>query len=411
MISTPPMRPRTAGLIIGAMMALSLMAWSEILGVQPGQPIAERCDALFQSDAGQRVQDIRRGQSSFGMGSHALVHLLWPRVLHSLAHAFPDQNSASVWIGRITVALAAGIGWGILACGLVRMGIPGNRLILLSPVAMLASSQCLVALPDHFGLSAGLLTASLGVYLLAISSTQSFRHRRSLALLCALTAGVCITNVLLPLSLLIILLQQRYRPAWGNHYYGYFIIIFMIVIAISIRLIERAGPNTPLVWQAKHWLNLRLIREPDEAAKRILRGTVEPVIVSTPMIDTNNLFQHEMVTLESPAMHYELWPYSGWQSIAAASWMIAWIVAVSHGLLSRPARGPTMILMIWIIWNLIFHNLWGDEFYLYSPHYSWALIAILLLNHYQWMMVMMMPILLGQYCSIEMILNALNGLN
>ena len=37
-----------------------------------------------------------------------------------------------------------------------------------------------------------------------------------------------------------------------------------------------------------------------------------------------------------------------------------------------------MILLSWIAFNVVFHNFWGDEFFLFSPHWSWALLALLL---------------------------------
>jgi hypothetical protein len=36
--------------------------------------------------------------------------------------------------------------------------------------------------------------------------------------------------------------------------------------------------------------------------------------------------------------------------------------------------------MAWIGFNLVFHNLWGDEFFLYSPHWVWALLTLVMLG-------------------------------
>lgn len=32
------------------------------------------------------------------------------------------------------------------------------------------------------------------------------------------------------------------------------------------------------------------------------------------------------------------------------------------------------------MFNLLFHNMWGDEFFLFSPHWSWALMLVVLLG-------------------------------
>jgi hypothetical protein len=34
----------------------------------------------------------------------------------------------------------------------------------------------------------------------------------------------------------------------------------------------------------------------------------------------------------------------------------------------------------WLLFNVVLHNIWGDEFVLYSPHWSWALMAIVILG-------------------------------
>ena len=34
----------------------------------------------------------------------------------------------------------------------------------------------------------------------------------------------------------------------------------------------------------------------------------------------------------------------------------------------------------WILFSAVFHNIWGDELLLFSPHWSWALMALVLLG-------------------------------
>jgi len=72
--------PRWLTTVYGLALTVWLFLLSGWLGVQPGRPTATRCDVYFQSDAGQRILDAERGESSFGAGSHAWVHLLWPKV-------------------------------------------------------------------------------------------------------------------------------------------------------------------------------------------------------------------------------------------------------------------------------------------------------------------------------------------
>jgi hypothetical protein len=43
------------------------------------------------------------------------------------------------------------------------------------------------------------------------------------------------------------------------------------------------------------------------------------------------------------------------------------------------ARTALAVLALWICGNILVHLLWGDEMFMYSPHWSWALAAIPLL--------------------------------
>jgi hypothetical protein len=60
--------------------------------------------------------------------------------------------------------------------------------------------------------------------------------------------------------------------------------------------------------------------------------------------------------------------------------MFLLIAAVAYGLSSTKARTWTLWLLGWAAFNVIFHNLWGDEFFLYSPHWSWALTAVVAIS-------------------------------
>ena len=34
----------------------------------------------------------------------------------------------------------------------------------------------------------------------------------------------------------------------------------------------------------------------------------------------------------------------------------------------------------WVLFSAVFHNIWGDELLLFSPHWSWALMALVILG-------------------------------
>ena len=51
------------------------------------------------------------------------------------------------------------------------------------------------------------------------------------------------------------------------------------------------------------------------------------------------------------------------------------------GTFSNPVSRPFgSALLIWLCFNAVLHNVWGDEYFLYSTHWPWALMALLMLG-------------------------------
>jgi len=97
------------------------------------------------------------------------------------------------------------------------------------------------------------------------------------------------------------------------------------------------------------------------------------MIAPPPRIDTNNFYEVPMLTFEARGVEYPLWGYDRLGTVAALAWLtwLGWSL-LSLGS-SAAGRDLVLPLVLWIAWNSLFHNLWGDEYFLYSPHYGWAL--------------------------------------
>ena len=80
---------------------------------------------------------------------------------------------------------------------------------------------------------------------------------------------------------------------------------------------------------------------------------------------------------------------------------------------ARDKQGARILWLTapWVAFNLIFHNLWGDEFFLYSPHWSWCLGAVLLAGARRlppWLVVLLaVPLIVGQVATLIAYRNAL----
>jgi hypothetical protein len=70
-----------------------------------------------------------------------------------------------------------------------------------------------------------------------------------------------------------------------------------------------------------------------------------------------------------------------------------------------------MVLTLWVLFNALLHNVWGDEFFLYSPHWAWALMAVVMLGVRRawpgWVVAVTLAIIPGQLQTISQIRDAL----
>lgn len=377
-IERQPSRPDRAALRAFLILAVSFtvmfaanMAMSYALNVRAGHPIATRCDVWFQSDSGQRIQDARDGENSFGSGSHFLMAKLWPRGLHAIHQRWPDLDV--VLLCRAVVAFCVAGGWSVLALALIGGGAPKLGLALVAILYCFGTAQTISSLPDHFAVSAGLLPLAFAIFLFGWNRQIRLSPCIGLLLMTAVLAGgVCITNVLLPLLLILTLLWRHWRLQM--RWLGITALVAILIVIPASAFVRSLPNDYPLVWQMRMWLNMRLMDDPAGAGKRIFRGVIHPAIGPDADIDSNNFFRVPMLTYEPLRHDYPLWPYDWLRSVSASAWLI--LLALSL----RQLSVPQSVLLIWITWNLVFHNIWGDEYFLYSPHYSWASFVIIALN-------------------------------
>jgi hypothetical protein len=383
-------------------MTFAFLQLGRVLGVRPGTAVGERCDAVFQCDAGQRIADIRTQSSSFGFGSHALMHTLWPRTLGKFAALFPGEPDLPWLLGPLTVSLAMAGGFTLFMSGLRAVEVPAVHRILFFMIVPVLTSNCVAVLPDHFGISVGILTAAFGCYLLQRAGQLRY-GLLILLLFVPLASGVCITNGLFPLGLACDAALQRYRPNLPAKYYLMALLASLGLFAGAVAGFRAAGEHAPVAWQVNRWLNLRVVNDPPGAVKRWARAWVEPVFGPTPAVDTNNYFEKPMLTYEPRNLDYAIWPYRGWEHLPAIAWCGLVAAGLYCGIRSTRQRRSIAVLVIWIAWNSLFHTIWGDEFFLYSPHYGWAVWCVPLLGLAQLrargLMLPVMIVLVG--CTIQ----------
>lgn len=375
------MTPRRLGLMCGALAALGFFAVSSALHVRPGHPMAKRTDVFFQSDAGGLIQDAVLNRNGRARGTHPLVYPLGTRPLHSLCIALAPSvppDTTAVLASRLLVALAAGVGVGALAGALRANGLSVDRAFAFAALAVVANGHALAAIPDHFGFSVG----GIGIAFATVLSNCS--DRAKLAILAALAPvlfGITITNVLLPVGLigLLVVVRNWHRRRWW-HLAG------VAGLALTAFVGYRMAMASPSIQERTQeritlYLNRRVVDDPVAALGYTVRGLCDSVVAPTPTVSRNNLDRAPMLTYESESGPRPFWPHDGLQTVGALVWLslLVWGTAIA---VRKPTHRLAAVGAIgWVLGNAAFHNYWGDEYFLYTPHYALPLALLAALGY------------------------------
>jgi hypothetical protein len=368
-----------AAALAGLGTALAWWAVSSTLLVHPGRPMAARTDVFFQSDAGGIVADAVVNNTERSRGTHPLLYPACTRPLYELggllAPLVPREATAT-YGSRAIVNAGAGLGIAVLAHALLLRGLSWRRLAAAAPVLWLGSGFTLAAIPDHFGLGLGTLAAAFGFYL---RDWPVRRKAIALALVALLAFGITVTNVLFPTLLLAAVLVRAGLPRWC--YLAALFLGFFGAGSAFAFVQSRPDLQARIGERVEMYLTWNLTRNPGLAAVRTFRGTVDAAVAPTPSVSAeSNLSGLPMLTYQPPGVPYPAWPYDAPRSFAAACWLALLTIGIATGLRHRPDREPLLLLWLWVSFNAVLHNIWGDEYFLYSPHYAWALLAAAVLG-------------------------------
>lgn len=348
---------------------------AELLDFSPGRAIASRTDVYFQSDAGGLVEDAIENYDQRARGVHPAIYPLWTKPLHWLASKLSPQLpmiTTATYASRLLVNFASGIGIGGLASVLRRRGFSTGKLAIFVVLMVVSFGNTLAAIPDHFGLSLGAFAASLAVYL----HPSTPRRRAFLLVICMmLAASITITNLLFSALLLAAIALREMTITWRA-----WCLVMLLALAVlggaTAVYLSRSDLQARVEERIHLYLNWTLTRDPPKAAAMIMRSSIDSVVGSTPAVSSeSNLERLPMLTYQPPGRPYLLWPYSTLQSIAVVAWLMILAVGVVRGLSQTHWKLPVALLLMWWIWNAVFHTVWGDEYFLYTPHYAWALLT------------------------------------
>jgi uncharacterized protein DUF6080 len=416
--SRSPRRATLYATLFGATAVVWFTLLSGWLGIAPGSVLLTRQNVFFNSDANVWIDEIARqhAPSAATRAIHPLEVFIWRppyRIVYHLLQLVVPQDRVELLAARLLVALVSGAGVGVLAWLALTLGIELPQCLLLFAMYLLFTSSSTIAMPEHFGLSNGLLSIA---FVVPIAIANRRVRTAVLAALAVVCGGTTLTNVLYPLF-------AMYQWSLNSVRARRAIIVAALVtvplaiflfadsrkvvmmytesdkdIASRVAILPRYVPGITRVYlktskihgHVGDFLNLRLVRHPLDAAVYSGYALVTPAVGPPPAVRITK--GRPMVTYESgrplhwdpngffsgsDSLYLRDW---GVQAVGAALWAALFLSCAYRALRDRNTRPLVWLPAAWILFNLVFHNLWGDEQFLYAPHWSWALMAIVLLG-------------------------------
>jgi hypothetical protein len=417
--SRSPTRVALYAGLIGVSAVLWFTLLSGWLGVARGSVLLERQNVLFNSDTNTWLDEIARGHapSAATRAIHPLEVAIWRppyQVVNRLLRVVVQPDHAELLAARLLVALVAGAGVSLLAWLALTLGLEPPQCLLLFAMYFLFTSSSTISLPEHFGLSSGLLSIAFVVPIMIANRRVRTAVLAALAVLCG---GTTMTNLLYPLAAIyhwgfksirargaVLLAAALAVPLAIFLFMDSRKVVLLYTdsdkdIASRVAVLPAHIPGITR-WYLKtskihghvgDYLNLRLVRHPLDAAVYSVYALVTPAVGPPPAVRTTK--GRQMVTYESgKPLHWEpngflagsdslyLGDWWGVSGIGAALWVVLLLSCTYRAIRDRSTRPLVWLPAGWILFNLVFHNLWGDELFLYAPHWSWALMALVLLG-------------------------------
>jgi len=341
------------------------------LGVTPGGITAKRHDVLFNSDASIWMHRMTDNDKPAVNLIHPLDTFLWRpecRGIYHLLNVFLPPDDAAILAGRLFVGFVAGLGVGFMAFLALQTGMGTIQLIPLFVMYLLFSSNSTVALPEHFGVSNGLLSLSFVVPLLVTSTTLRTAFLAVMAILCG---GTTVTNAIFPVwsfyHYIIKPLRQR---------------LAIVVVAGSVALaacIFVYLKSYAIHFFVAFYMNHSVLHHPWRAVTYAIYSFICPAVGPSPRVYRSPGW--DMVFYDSggePPLQVS--SYFAVQGIGALAWAALLVTSVYKGLQDSRTRQAVQLLLGWILFNIVLHNVWGVELFLYAPHWSWALMGLVILG-------------------------------
>jgi len=391
--------------LVAAATGLGAVVWflflSGWLGVNPGSVMTKRQNVLFNSDTSLWVERMIGNARSPEQLVHPLEIAFWRgpcRVFDHLLGIFLPSAYAAVFAPRLLVAIFAGMGVGFLAFLALQHGVKTTQFVLLFIMYLLFTSSATIALPEHFAISNGLLSLAFVVPIVVASVPIRTGVLAALVVLCG---GTTITNALFPLGSIAHFSFKSTRTKIA-------VVVAAIPVALAVGLFLYTRSYT-IHWFVNSYLNLASLHDPQRAGAYTFFTFVAPAVGPPPRV--LRVPGWDMVSYEPAGTSLQVSYYSWIQAVGVVAWIALLLTCVTKALREDRTRPHVWLPLGWVLFSAAFHNIWGAELFLFAPHWSWALMGLVVLGARNlsrtFIATMVVPIVMSQIYALLAIKGAL----
>ena len=366
----------TAVFLIAGAWLFYLATWT---GFRVGKPVYTRDNLVFDMDVPTVAQTLLHEADPQFKSRHRLGRPIWGPVgaaLKSLSSPLVGPENARSVAARLLMAFWGGIGFASLWHLARGRGLPLSVRLLLFASYAVFTSQILCSVPEFYGISAGILSLSFAIY---CSRLNLLWKAAILSTLTIIGSGTTTTVGAVPAACLALSIIFAYLPPETARKWVLSAIVAgtcLVVIGVGILAIGpyrnsiRDTIDGKGVGIGTHY---RLLRNPEIVPGFVLRGLIHPAVGTHPEIFDG--------PTKRPTFNNSIWNQADKLALAG---QVAWVVLLVWGTIASLGSGfqnfESLLLIGWIAGNLALHNIWGNEFFLYSPHWSWALFSLVILG-------------------------------
>jgi len=363
---------RLAVLLVYCAALAAFIALSRYMLVARDTVVTLRNNVLFETDTSVRLRYLAdAGAEAVGrleLAQHPALFYVWRPIGRMISIVLTPLLPAGE--GRVLAAqlLVCGFAAGaatVLFVLALRWRAGMARAVLVTAVFVLATSSVLLVVPEHWAMASALMVACFA----GVSAAVPLSVLRGLwlGLLAILITLTTVTNAMF--ATLVGMTYLR-RAGWQRLERAAWLAIGLAGIAGLALIVPRLVGMRAVAG----FFNFRLWQAPLDAAVYTVFAFVGSITGPLP----HTSVEREHIVLSYEPISFSLYSPVQWPGVIA--WTLLLGFCIWRGLRAADTRGWTAWLLAWVAFNVLFHNIWGDEFFLYSPHWVWALVAIVALN-------------------------------